>query len=209
MLGKVKQELLCHMCGMPGHTRKQCDRQHQNDKGKAAGQLYGENVRPNRRVNNNVILASAESCLLNSISPSPWRSKSRWPCWPTICNSFKQHSQKFGARMLILRPAPTLILRGGFMAHACDLHQWLPTSPSPYGFALDDSYPSEEGSGMLATNPHKRCVRHGFTPLRLVPAANVGRVIRVRPQPAHAPPPRPVPTSARRQELIREPPHNE
>ena len=36
ILGEAKQEFLCHMCGMPSNTRRQCDRQHQTEKGKAA-----------------------------------------------------------------------------------------------------------------------------------------------------------------------------
>ena len=45
MLGEAKQEFLYHMCGMPGHTRRQCDQQHQTENGKAAEQLYWEKRR--------------------------------------------------------------------------------------------------------------------------------------------------------------------
>jgi len=45
MLGEAKQELLCHMGGMPGHTRRQYDQQHQVEKGNVAYQLYWEKTR--------------------------------------------------------------------------------------------------------------------------------------------------------------------
>jgi hypothetical protein len=92
------------------------------------------------------------------------------------------------------------------MAHACDYDQWLPMSPSLCGFAFDDSYSSEEGSVILTTNPHKRCARPGLTHVQ---AAYMGSVARAHAQPTHAPPPRPVPPSARRQERMREPAHDE
>ena len=45
LLGEAKHEFLCHMCGMPSHTRRQCDQQHQTKKGKVAEQLYWEKLR--------------------------------------------------------------------------------------------------------------------------------------------------------------------
>ncbi len=62
---------------------------------------------------------------------------------------------------------------------------------------------------MLAAHPSRKLVRPGFTLLGLVPSAYVGRALRARPTPAPPPPPRPVPASARRQEPMREPAHDE
>ncbi len=95
------------------------------------------------------------------------------------------------------------------MAQSCDYEQWLPTSPVQGGFAFDDAYSGDGSSVMLAANPSKRFVRPGFTPLGLVPSAYVGKALRARPTSAPAPPPRPVPASARRQERMRKPAHDE
>ncbi len=101
------------------------------------------------------------------------------------------------------------ILEGHLWPNQVNYEQWLPANPAQGGLTFNDSYSSDGSSVMLAANPSKRLVRPGFTPLGLVPSAYVGRALRARPSSALAPPPKPVPASARRQERMSEPTHDE
>jgi hypothetical protein len=132
---------------------------------------------------------------------------------PSAMELLTQQMQQLQAAIANMRqslaaPAPDVNLhfRGAFMAQSCNYEQWLPTSPTQGGFAFNDSYSSDMSSVMLAAHPSRKLVRPGFTPLGLVPSAYVGRALRA---PTPSPPPRPVPASARRQEYMREPAHNE
>ena len=211
MLGESKQEFLCHMCGMPGHTRRQCDQQHQTEKGKAAEQLYWEKRRGQAPRAQQQQQRSGKRHVMFSDQDYSDRDEG-----PSAMEMLTQQMQQLQAAIANMQqqstaPAPGVNphFRGAFMAQSCDYEQWLPTSPVEGGFAFDDAYSSDGSSVMLAANPSKRFVRPGFTPLGLVPSAYVGRALRARPTPPPAPPPRPVPASARRQERMREPAHDE
>ena len=104
----------------------------------------------------------------------------------------------------------------GFMAQTEVHSDWTPPTLDG-GFAFADSYSSDEGgTGLLSTS---RAIKPGFVPLGMVPASHVSAANsrpNLRPRAASAAgaqtpaaAARPMPASARRQERMREPSHDE
>ena len=186
----AQQQFVCFKCGKPGHRSTECTAGAQTE---AGTQAYNE---WRAAKNGKAMVASSGD----------------QPDQPDL-NSLIQLVQAQGKQLSELtmdltgkQPSGTM-----FMAQAAEA-AWLPSNPSDGGFCFNDCYSSDDsGTGLLGSF----VVRPGCgTPLGMVPAVYVGTRARANPpcntQPsAPAAAATPVPQSARRQQRMRLPEHDE
>ena len=194
----AQQQFVCFKCGKPGHRSTECTVGAQTEAGMQAWKEW-------RAAKNGKAMVASSGDIDQPDQPD--------------FNSLVQLVQAQGKQISELtmdltgkQPSGTL-----YMARAGTEAAWLPPNPSDGGFCFNDCYSSDDsGTGLLVSF----VVRSGCgTPLGMVPAAYVGTRARANP-PCNTQPSAPaaapaaaaattVPQSARRQQRVRLPEHDE
>jgi hypothetical protein len=136
------------MGGMPGHTRRQYDQQHQVEKGNVAYQLYWEKTRDQAPRNQ----LQRPSKVMFADQEYSDRGES-----PNAMELLTQQMHQLHAAIDIMQraqsaPAPGVNpnFRGAFMVQSCNYEPWLPADPMQGGFAFYGSYSSDGSSAIDA-----------------------------------------------------------